>query len=40
MAGATRRRAAATQENPDLPVSAHLADMKDSVRYTMQVDQD
>lgn len=35
-----RKLATAIQENPDLSVSEHLADMKDSVRYTMRVDQD
>ncbi len=35
-----RKLATAIQENPDLSLSEHLADMKDSVRYTMQVDQD
>ncbi|MPZ83009.1 MAG: hypothetical protein GEV28_22500 [Actinophytocola sp.] len=35
-----RKLATAIRENPDLSISEHLADMKDSVRYTMQVDQD
>lgn len=32
-----RKLATAIADNPDLTISEHLADMKDSVRYTMQV---
>jgi hypothetical protein len=35
-----RKLATAIADNPDLSISEHLADMKDSVRYTMRVDQD
>jgi len=35
-----RKLATSIIENPDLTMSEHLADMKDSVRYTMRVDQD